>query len=402
MNAMQIEPHPKRFIYNDTDLGKFLESPIKRELLTLISAMGRSCANPKCVNSYDPLAPLNGLSPSMAALHGSLSEMQEWSADFPPVKGDVRFGNPAFRSWHKRLVQRSVSIVSTILLVKKKYPESTEYSEEILLSASEEGRLAVGESTIIESLSSEKDRAVARELCSYLQSSFGHEVRLDYGTGHESSFQVFLFTLCKLGCFGSSQNEPPAASRLKAVTLSIWSAYLSITRVLQTEYMLEPAGSHGVWGLDDYHCLPFYFGACQLQADGDGSTPGSIHEKEELSQGSEAFLYYGCISYIQSLKKGVPFFESSPMLNDISRLPSWQKVASGLLKLYEGEVLKKRQVVQHFMFGEIFKADWIPSEIPKEAPTEAFRPQLHTESTEWAAGEPGRMDMAPTKAPWAK
>ena len=167
--------------------------------------------------------------------------------------------------------------------------------------------------------------------------------------------RVFLFVLSKVKCFG----ENPTPSMLSAVTLSIFDAYLKVTRRLQTDYMLEPAGSHGVWGLDDYHCLPFYFGACQLQAkDVDLhqlTSPKCICDESILKDYGDSYLYLACIRYIRKLKQGVPFFESSPMLYDISQtLPTWDKVARGMLRLYQGEVLGKRQVVQHFVFGKLF------------------------------------------------
>lgn len=49
---------------------------------------------------------------------------------------------------------------------------------------------------------------------------------------------------------------------------------------------------------------------------------------------SDDYMYFGCIKFIKSVKKGVPFGESSPMLNDISSVQSWEKVASGLLKMF--------------------------------------------------------------------
>jgi hypothetical protein len=383
------DSHPRRYIYNDADLAKFVSSPAKQQLLLTVQAMGRSCAS-AAAPAYDPASPLAGLSPATASLRGSLTGMLDWLVEFPPLDtSKARFGNPAFRHWHRRLAERAAAIVHAILEQNREYPGPDDYGMDILQAASEAGKKAAAEHLELDAVADEEDRAAVRELVAYLSASFGHEVRLDYGTGHESSFQVFLYALCKLGCFGSTPDAPPAVERLKAITISIWQAYLLICRQLQTEYMLEPAGSHGVWGLDDYHCLPFYFGACQLQAVPD-YTPASIHDDAALQRGDE-YMYFGCIRFIKSLKKGVPFFESSPMLNDISNLATWSKVASGLLRLYEGEVIKKRQVVQHFVFGRIFAANWTPSKPPKEPPTKHnFR------------RSPGGTVAPMARAPWAE
>ena len=96
-------------------------------------------------------------------------------------------------------------------------------------------------------------------LSPYLLTSFGSFSRLDYGSGHEASFAVFLLCLSLLGFFTSEQDVE------RQVVLLLFVRYLKLCWRLQDVYNLEPAGSHGVWGLDDYSFLGYIFGSGQLR-----------------------------------------------------------------------------------------------------------------------------------------
>lgn len=131
----------------------------------------------------------------------------------------MRFGNKAYRSWSESLQQRIVSYLPSLLL------------------------------------SSDQQRYLP-ELTAYLNDSFGNERRIDYGTGHETNLFLFFLCLMKLRILTEAD--------LPALVLRVFVTYIQLMRRLQNTYYLEPAGSHGVWGLDDYHCLIYVWGAFQV------------------------------------------------------------------------------------------------------------------------------------------
>ena len=102
-----------------------------------------------------------------------------------------------------------------------------------------------------------------------------------------------------------------------ALVVRVFWRYIQVMRVLQSSYWLEPAGSHGVWGLDDYHFLPFLFGSAQLRGNVPAYDnydtvltyiighkyirPKSIHDADVVDEYSKYYMYLACIKFINSV-----------------------------------------------------------------------------------------------------
>lgn len=227
--------------------------------------------------------------------------------------------------------------------------------------------------------------AASAELAPYLADSFGNGTRIDYGTGHEARalsrspprptpparppnprslphpppplphpmprrakacFALLLLCLARLGVL--QPRDRPAA------VLRCFAAYLALTRRLQRTYHLEPAGSHGAWGLDDYAFLPFLFGASQLDGAGpDAPRPSAVHDDAALAAGADEWLYLSAAAFVRAVKRG-PLRETSPVLSDVAAVPGgWGRVAKGMRRMWAAEVLDKGPIAQHFLFGSL-------------------------------------------------
>ncbi|KAI8635628.1 phosphotyrosyl phosphatase activator [Xylariaceae sp. FL1651] len=343
---------PSKQISDGPDVAKFLTSKAYRDIGIFVLQLNRAMCPRKSkgedgkdkiqtflINSEFETQPVE----SVRRLQQMLAKIESFIDEAPPDQGPRRFGNTSFRTWYQLLEKRATS------LLEEHLPES------VLRFGSGGSR---GEATATD------------ELMAYLLGAFGSAQRLDYGTGHELSFLAFLGCLWKLGAF---KDGNPDGDIERSIVLGVFEPYLRVVRRLILTYTLEPAGSHGVWGLDDHSFQPYIYGSAQLTRaiteseamPTEGSLlrapkPSSIVNAERVDEERKRNMYFAAIGFINDVKKG-PFWEHSPILFDISGIKDgWGKINKGMVKMFNAEVLSKFPVVQHFPFGSLFSWDQDP------------------------------------------
>ncbi|TFK34526.1 hypothetical protein BDQ12DRAFT_636215 [Crucibulum laeve] len=328
----QLESLPQTRIRTDDDVKKWETTQSYKDYVIFLRRLNESV-----VGHFLPWT-MENTNQAITRTIMLLNTLDQWIDQIPPQESPQRFGNLSFRTWGRRLEERMDALLQDLLPL--------EYS------------------------------AVIPFIKPYLLVSFGSFTRMDYGTGHEASFALFLLCLTLVRFFN------PIADEERDLVLSVFLRYLRLCWRLQDVYRLEPAGSHGVWGLDDYSFLPYIFGSGQLRDQTEIPVSAVVHPPLPPTN-----LYFMAIMRIHDVKHG-PFYEHSSQLHSIAvGVPNWGKVNSGLFKMYEAEVLGKRVVVQHIPLGGLL--EWNVTGEISGMPHPTTIPGNSTGTT------------IPTQAPWA-
>ncbi|XP_065558598.1 serine/threonine-protein phosphatase 2A activator-like isoform X2 [Artemia franciscana] len=260
---------PERKIFTISDVSKWEKSQAYRDYVGLILFLNEAVKNKPNKTECHTSDITNGILKLLDRLNVFVDET-------PPIDQPQRFGNKAFRIWMEKVTNEAQS------LLKEALPE--------------------------------KFHSFIPEIRAYIIESFGNSTRIDYGSGHEMAFLMFLCCLFKIEAF--------LAEDQTAVVLKVFNSYIDLVRRLQITYRMEPAGSHGVWSLDDFQFVPFIFGSSQLM-DNERIRPKSFINEDVVLACAKDYMFLGCIKYIL-------------------------------------EVLAKFPVVQHILFGDLLSIEEAP------------------------------------------
>ncbi|KAH8403092.1 hypothetical protein KR222_004964, partial [Zaprionus bogoriensis] len=341
--ALGKSPGCEKRVHHLGDLGLWQRSRAYHDLIGYINGTSSAIQGIKTTDEmYE--------SEMMRKLLGLFDALDRLVEQHPPLEQPQRFGNKAYRDWAGTMRDQVPELLAQLLPAPKhKY---------------------------------------LNELLQYLTEAFGNATRIDYGTGHELSF---LFFLC-----GLFKAEVLLEQDIVSAALRLFNRYLEFVRQLQRVYNMEPAGSQGVWALDDFQFVPFIWGSAQLAGESrvdlpvvqancyfsplavkSPFDPAKFVDEQIVSDFKDQFMFISCIDYICKVKTG-HFGEHSNQLWSITAVPTWVKINTGLVKMYQKEVclplhqmqynctylslnlrqiLSKFPVMQHVYFGELMSFD---------------------------------------------
>lgn len=239
---------PVRSVKSVNDMAIWEKSTAYYDIIGFINAISQAIQGKKISTKLEQSPIAENI---VSIFEEDLHQMVE---DTPPLDQPQRFGNKAYRDWFEKMKARSSD------LLKEALPE--------------------------------KFHPALVEINAYFVESFGNATRIDYGTGHELAFIMFLCALYKIHALTEADNLH--------VGLKIFNSYLTFVRRLQLTYRMEPAGSHGVWSLDDYQFVPFIWGSAQLAMNAPFE-PHHFLERDVIERYKTDYYFIGCIDYINQV-----------------------------------------------------------------------------------------------------
>uniref|UniRef100_A0A673TFX5 Serine/threonine-protein phosphatase 2A activator n=1 Tax=Suricata suricatta TaxID=37032 RepID=A0A673TFX5_SURSU len=334
---------PKKEIHTVPDMGKWKRSQAYADYIGFILTLNEGVKGKKLTFEYK-------VSEAIEKLVALLNTLDRWIDETPPVDQPSRFGNKAYRTWYAKLDQippwrEEPWPFSAAAWLPVWHPIAQPAHSLLPMDVAVEGcsHIWAEAENLVATVVPAHLAAAVPEVAVYLKESVGNSTRIDYGTGHEAAFAAFLCCLCKIGVLRVDDQI--------AIVFRVFNRYLEVMRKLQKTYRMEPAGSQGVWGLDDFQFLPFIWGSSQL-IDHPYLEPRHFVDEKAVSENHKDYMFLECILFITEMKTG-PFAEHSNQLWNISAVPSWSKVNQGLIRMYKAECLEKFPVIQHFKFGSL-------------------------------------------------